>query len=90
MTGKRRWYHKYKRLNQMLFLLENSGRALNLPPPARRRGRDDSDIMVEISAQEWQIIGWTLHTPFYPDYPSVGVLFEDCDGQRIWWHFSIF
>jgi hypothetical protein len=85
------WYEKYEKLNSVLFTYENSGKRLGFPPPYRNRMDYDLntiDIYGEHGMEQlWHIIGYSEQLPFYPDYPAVGIMFEDNDFEKVWWHY---
>lgn len=68
------------------FLSVNSGKRLQLPPPAYPDG-DTLDII-----PGWILLGYTGHPPFLAaweddEVKSVAAMFEGPDGEEIWWHF---
>lgn len=68
------------------FYLKNSGKALQLPPPADLDG-SKLDII-----PGWSLLGHTKHPPFPAAWEdnevgSIAVMFESPDGEDLWWHF---
>jgi len=69
------------------FLLENSGKYQQLPPPDSYL----NDSKLE-TIPGWRLLGHTKHAPFRAAWEddetsSIAVMFEGPEHEVVWWHF---
>lgn len=87
-----KWYEQYSQLNSVLFTCQNSAKMMGEPYLYEiADGKLKPIRFVEYSANEYEILGYTLNPPVAAPYEYVAIMFENIKTfEKVWFHYPLY
>lgn len=87
-----KWYEQYPQLNSALFTYQNSAKMMCEPYLYDIKDSELQPIrFVEYSANEYEILGYTLNPPIPARYEYVAIMFEHKKTfEKVWFHYPLY